>query len=132
MRGLDIEAMYCTIQPDRLEHIFIPALGLFITTENKYHALAYQAERSICFDEFLSKPLSALDQNALQFNMEQFELFLQNACNALRRAKDLHDELEAEYIPNMDFAKVETCFWETSQKVLDLVEIKPLDDAEGL
>lgn len=126
MRGLNVEAMYCPLQPDRLEHIFIPAFGLFITTENKYHSLTYQAERTICFDEFMIKPTSALEKNALQFNGEQFELFLQTACVSLRKAKDLHDELEAEYIPNMDFDKVEACFLETSRKVLDLLEKKCL------
>ena len=124
MRGLNVEAMYCPLQPDRLEHLFIPVLGVYITTENKYHDLAYQAERTISFDECMRKSASAKEKTAMQFNMEQFELFLHAACDALRQAKDLHDELEAEYIPNMDFEKVEVCFQETSRKVLDLIEMK--------
>jgi len=116
--------MYCPLQPDRLEHLFIPTFGLYITTENKYHSLAYQAERTICFDECMAKPASAQEALALAFNMEQFELFLHTACASLKQAKDLHDELEAEYIPNMDFDKVEACFAETSRKVLDLLDVK--------
>lgn len=121
MRGLDVEAMYCPLQPDRLEHLFIPTFGLLITTENKYHSLVYQAERTIHFDEMREREPSATEKNSLQFNSEQFDLLLKTACISLSRAKDLHDELEAEYIPNMDFSGVERCFEEASQKVLEMI-----------
>lgn len=122
MRGLDVEAMYCPLQPDRLEHLFVPTLGLLITTENKYHSLVYQAERTINFDDIMERQPSATEKNSLQFNSEQFDLLLKTACMSLRRAKDLHDELEAIYIPNMNFEGVERYFTETSQKVLEMIE----------
>lgn len=123
MRGLDVEAMYCPIQPDRLEHLFIPTLGLLITTENKYHSLAYQAERTICFDELRYRALTAQEKLSLQFNSDQFDLFVQTACASLRKAKDLHDELEAEYIANMDFDGVERCFQEVCQKLMEMMDV---------
>ncbi len=122
LRGLDVEALYCPLQPERLEHLAIPMFGLLITTENRYHALANQAERTICFDELRLREPTATERDALQFNGEQFDRLVDAACASIRRAKELHDELEAEYIARMDFGGVERCFTETCRKVLDMIE----------
>ncbi len=122
LRGMDVEAMYCPLQPDRLEHLFIPTFGLMVTTENRYHSLPGPAERTISFDEVRAREPNALERDTLQFNSEQFDLLVNAACASIARAKALHDELEEEYVQRMDFDALEHCFQETSQKVLELLD----------
>lgn len=122
LRGMNVEAMYCPLQPDHLEHLYIPTFGLLVTTENRYHALENQAERTLDFDEIRSRKPSEVERDALRFNSDQFDLIIQTACGAIHRAKSLHDDLEQEYIGNMDFDGVERCWQETSAKVLELAK----------
>lgn len=121
LRGMQVEAMVCPMTPDRLEHLYIPTFGLFITTENRYHSLPEKAERVIDFDEYRLRRLTAREEQALLFNLEQFDLLVGAATDALKRAKALHDELEAEYTSRMDFDGVEKCIEETGRKVLALL-----------
>ena len=122
MRGMDVEAMYCPLQPERLEHLYIPIFGLLITTENRYHTLAAQAERVIHFDELRQRQPTTQERDTLLFNSEQFDVLVEAACASIRQAKKLHDALESEYITRMDFDGVERCWEETSRKVLELIE----------
>lgn len=121
LHGLDVEAMHCPLQPERLEHLHIPTLGLLITTENRFHALNRQAERTISFDETRLREPTETEAEALAFNSEQFDLLIRTACASIRRAKALHDELEAEYVERMDFDGVERCWQETSRKVVEMI-----------
>ncbi len=118
-RGLDVEAFYCPLQPERLEHLIIPAFGLFVTTENRYHKLDTKAERTISFDALRTRPLTALEEETMAFNEQQFSQLIETACASIRRAKALHDDLETEYIHRMDFDGVEECWQKTSRKVLE-------------
>jgi hypothetical protein len=122
LRGMEVEAMYCPLQPDRLEHLHIPALGLLITTENRYHALAAQVERTIAYDALRKREPNRAEREALRFNSEQFDVLLDHACASIRRAKALHDALEEEYVSRMDFDGVEKCWQEMRKKVLELIE----------
>ncbi|MCL1964936.1 MAG: ATPase [Firmicutes bacterium] len=121
LRGMDVEAMYCPLQPERLEHLYIPVFGLLITSENRYHALDAPAERTISYDALRLRAPGAVERDALTFNGEQFDRTIEAACESIRRAKALHDELEVEYISRMDFDGVERCWQETSGKVIELI-----------
>lgn len=121
VRGMHVEAMYCPMQPERLEHLHIPTFGLFITTDNKYHTLPEKAERVINFDAFRTRAPNEREADVLRFNGEQFDRMIDAATASLRRAKELHDALEAEYVERMDFEGVERCFEETRQNVMALL-----------
>ena len=116
-RGMDVEAMHCPMQPERLEHLYIETLGLFITTENAYHRLDAKAERTLAFDEFWHRGPNSREMDALDRNGALFDELLSTAIVSLARAKALHDELEAEYIPRMDFGGAEKCFEEVCGEV---------------
>ena len=117
LHGLDVEALFCPMQPDRIEHLVVPALGLMVTTDNRYHALEQEAEREIDFDAVRRRGLTPSEQEALAFNAAQFDLLLARACSCIARAKGLHDELEQFYIRRMDFDGVERCWQEVAARI---------------
>ncbi len=122
IRGMNVEAMHCPLQPDRLEHLFIPTFGLLVTTDNKYHSISARAERTLNFDILRSREPTPRERDALAFNGEQFDRMVASACESIARAKLLHDELETEYIQRMDFDGVERCWTETSKRVLEMID----------
>lgn len=113
VHGLDVEAFYCPLNPHNVEHLYLPAMDLLVTTDNRFHSLTAPAERTLCLDDACASAPRGGDADALRFNAEQFDRLLRFACLSLARAKALHDELEAEYIPRMDFDGVERCYEKT-------------------
>lgn len=110
LHGQDVETLHSPLNPRRVEHLYLPAMDLLITTENRYHALPEEAERTLNLEEARGRAPTTAEQEAMRFNEEQFDRLLHSACLSLARAKALHDELEAEYIPCMDFDGVEHCY----------------------
>lgn len=104
--GLDIRTFYCPMSPDsKIEHIYVPALDAFFTTKNAYHAVkeAYVTE-AIDLNQYVRAeqiPVSAA------IDMESYNTLLARAIESIAGAKKLHDELEQNYIPYMDFEKVD-------------------------
>ena len=86
-------------------------------TDNRYHAFTARAERTLCLDDARGREPTGAEEAALRFNAEEFDRLLRYACVSLARAKALHDELEAEYIPRMNFDGVEEC-WQKLQDAL--------------
>lgn len=117
LHGLDVEALHCPVNPRRVEHLYLPAMDLLITTDNRYHAVTARAEQTLCLDDARSRKPTGAEEAALRFNAEEFDRLLQYACMSLARAKALHDALEAEYIPRMNFDGVEEC-WQRVQETL--------------
>ncbi len=110
LHGLDVETLHCPLNPRRVEHLYLPALDLLVTTDNRYHSFPAPAERTLCLDDARGRAPTAAEEAALRFNAEEFDRLLRYACLSLSRAKALHDELEAEYIPRMNFSGVEECY----------------------
>lgn len=100
--------LYCGLQPDQLEHIYIPgSFGLF--SSHYPHTLPSTIE------EFGpgTKPKGELDY--------QQDYFIAEAVKALAQAKALHLELEEYYIPHVNFEKVRA---EQDMIVQQLEELK--------
>lgn len=109
VHGLDVEAMHCPVNPRCVEHLYMPALGLLVTTDNRYHSLSCAAENTLLLADARRRDPTSTEKESLRFNAEQFDRLLRYAGLSIARAKALHDELEAEYIPRMDFGRVENC-----------------------
>ncbi len=120
VRGLDVEAFYCPLDPDKPEHVVIPALGAAVTTSFLPHP--YPASRTptlaVDMNECLRKDIAARRAEATAYDQDLFwELFVKSVT-CIKRAKTLHDELETYYVPNMDFAAIETRWQKTLERVL--------------
>ena len=85
--------------PGALLHVSLPDCGLLITTGE--HLASEQL-----FDLSTCIPHNALlrHERALEQGHAAQNLLIQRAVSTLASAKELHDELESFYVPNMDFS----------------------------
>ncbi|MBR5560328.1 MAG: hypothetical protein IKU73_02840 [Clostridia bacterium] len=106
--GYSVEEHLCPTAPGRLLHLSIPALHTLVTS---CEVLA--SEQS--FDFAACIPTGALLRHecALEQLLTAAKQHRRQAVSALAQAKQLHDELETFYVPNMDFALWEKLFEQT-------------------
>lgn len=97
--GYSVEEHLSPMVPGRLLHLSIPALETLVTTSD-----LLPSEQT--FDFAACVPPSSLLRHecALEQSRVGVKLHLRNAVAAMAQAKQLHDELEAFYVPSMDFA----------------------------
>ncbi len=106
--GYDTEEYLDPTMPGSLLHVGIPALSTLVTTGE-----ALSAE--LTFDFAACVPTGSLLRRecALEQTHAAITRHTQHAVAAMAQAKQLHDELEAFYVPNMDFARWQAIFEET-------------------
>lgn len=115
-RGFDTESFYCALNPYKLEHLIIRELGISFTTSNEYHFAGVEFEDCIDFDRYIDRSL--INELVLEENKQNFDFLLGLGIKNIVRAKNIHDEIEAYYIPNMDFEAVKLCMESTMAKIL--------------
>jgi len=117
-RGLRAEAYYCAFNPLKLEHLIIPDLNTAFTTVNRYHSTDACSLREIDFSECLNDRLTLTNRSEIAYNQARFDALLNKAVGLIHSAKGLHDELEAYYIPAMDFKGVQGKLERTVERIL--------------
>jgi hypothetical protein len=118
-RGFDVEAFYCAFDPFKLEHLILPELNTAFSTIGRYHATDACAVKKVDFREFLDDNIIGKYRSELEYNDNEFDKLLNKAVEMIHNAKQLHDELEAFYIPHMDFDGIKKKQEEITQKILD-------------
>jgi hypothetical protein len=117
-RGFDVEAFYCGFDPNKLEHLIIPELNTAFSTAGKYHSTDACAIKKVEFRELLDcSAISGLSPEP-DYNGYEFDRLLDKAVEMISNAKMLHDELEACYIPHMDFEGIKKKQDEIVQRIL--------------
>jgi hypothetical protein len=118
-RNFYIEAYHCAFEPHRIDHLVIPELSTAIINSMEPHYFSRpEACREIDAREFAPKLPRALQEEKRAFRLK-YQSTLSEAVTFLTRAKAVHDELEELYIPNMDFAKIDSLCRETLQRTLN-------------
>ncbi len=117
-RGLDTEVYCCALKPDRPEHLIIPALNVVFTTDNPYHSAVGERYKSFDMHEFMDLSVIESRRADLEQNREEFERLLSAAVGTLKRAKALHDRLEAFYVPNIRFSEIDCLFEKIMRDIL--------------
>lgn len=97
--GFSVEEHLCPTVPGRLLHLAIPALGVLITTSD-----LLASEQTFDFSACLPQSSLLRQEAALEQGRASVKLHLHRAVASLAQAKQLHDELETFYVPNMDFS----------------------------
>lgn len=118
-RGFDVEAYYCALNPYKLEHLVIPKLDAAFTTSNRYHTCAVKKLFSCGMRQYMDKDILELYKGDLYHNMTEFESLISTALSTISRAKDLHDKLEAYYIPNIRFEETDRLYEDVMSKILE-------------
>nr|WP_010243115.1 hypothetical protein [Acetivibrio cellulolyticus] len=121
-KGYDVEAYYCALNPQKLEHLVIPEPGISLTTSNEYHNNDVKAVEEINLDNYIDQDLLDKYKNELEFNNKEFDSIMDTAILTIAKAKAIHDDMEAYYIPNMDFEAIQRCFESTLARILEYAE----------
>lgn len=105
--GYSIITCPCVMAPDEcIDHILIPELSLAFCTSNRAHRVT-DASRRIHSRRFTNIPSLRAHKQRLSFNRRAVRELTEGACEILREANDIHDELEKYYIGAMDFGAVD-------------------------
>lgn len=117
--GLETHAFYCPFAPDKkIEHLYIPKPGIFITTVNDYIKPDISADMQVIdLDKYQAKSLT--NDSEISLSKSTFNNLLFEAINNINKAKTLHDKLEGYYIPYMDFEKKEKLEDQIAEKFLN-------------
>lgn len=105
LAGYDTDVFYCPFSPDdKMEHLVIPALNCSFTTVNPYHN--YDG-----IGDMIVLSMEGRDDSNL------IRTLIDSGIKSLAKAKQWHSEIEAIYIPAMDFPKLEEKFGYLSQQL---------------
>ena len=103
-KGWDTIVCCAPEQPERIEHLLIPALSLAFVTSRPGMQYEKKPHRRIRMDA-----MTASDGKAQQrFRARMTHVLRQEAIEALKEAKENHDKLEAVYNPYVEFDGVRT------------------------
>lgn len=110
--GYPVEEHLGVTSPGSLRHLSIPALSTLVTTSD-----LLPSEQTFDFSACLSAGGLLRHECALEQGRAGVKLHIHRAVSALAQAKQLHDELETFYVPNMDFDAWQLRLDETLQAI---------------
>jgi len=122
MKGLNVEAYYCPLDPQKIEHLVIPSCDIAITTSSPPHTYRKDAIMSIDMNDCLNPHILAHYSDIIVYDKTTFWALFNKAVSYLHKAKTLHDELETYFVPNMDFDAIQKLWGKTLQRVLMYAE----------
>ena len=96
--GWSVEEHLRPAVPGQLLHVGIPGLDTLITTSD-----ALPSEMTFDFSGCVCRSALMRQECAMEQGRAAIKLHMHRAVGALAQAKQLHDELETFYVPNMDF-----------------------------
>ena len=105
--GVGLELFHCAMEPEEPEHLLAPKLGLAVVTSAEPHVWEGEATQVIDLNELRDR--GSLERNRTRVEEDKTVCWdlVGRGIQWLKRAKELHDELEQCYIPHMDFAAIE-------------------------
>ncbi len=106
LRGFFVEAYHCALDPYRIDHVIIPELKTGVVNSVPPHQMeACGSDRVIETGIFVHHPDTRV-AGERTIARTYFQQSLETAISFLRRVREVHDELEAYYIPNMRFEEI--------------------------
>ncbi len=107
-KGYSMVACPDPMFPEQVKHLLIPELGLaFVTTQNKGED-GLESYRTIYLDHMIDAELLAQNKARLKFARKVSGALVEEAVVSLVQAKEMHDGLEKNYNPFVDFSMVST------------------------
>ena len=119
--GIDTVSFKSPLNPERTEHLHIPAHDVSFITSNRYHefgensgdddnADAKAKAEDIDFEELLDASKLNKYSSEINYNGEIFDELLQKAIRTMAASKDVHVKIEAIYSEAMDFKKMNRAY----------------------
>lgn len=105
MKGENFIYCPCSVMPKKCDHLIFPDSKIAVVTENKF--MKFKDGETISADSFY-KPLPLTED--IDRRREDAAHLLYEGARLIKKAKDIHDDLEAIYIKAMDFSKTDAVF----------------------
>lgn len=105
--GYDVILCHDLIFTDKIVHVIIPELSMAVVTSNFECRFKFKAEKKISVSRFLKHGLDEDYGRELEFNHDISDMLFACCTETLKKAKNIHDNLEDYYIRQMDFSKVD-------------------------
>lgn len=106
MRSYFVEVYHCALDPQKIDHVIIPQLGTAVLNSVTPHILEPHGDDTVIeTDAYVKNPGDSLEKErnlARALYQETFD----TAIEYIACAREMHDELEAYYIPNMRFGEI--------------------------
>lgn len=115
-RGYDIECFCVPTEPDKIQHLLIPKLGIGIMS----NANIDSAIKNIDLNDFLNVSGLAMYKNTIENNEALFSRLMSLASQTLTKTKEQHELLEHIYSSAMDYSKVDLLIDELLTQYLGL------------
>lgn len=106
-KGLDLEAYYCPLAPQKIEHLLIPQLGLAITTSSPPHLYTKAGTHSLNMNDCLDSTRLIKSEEFIIYDRNTFWTLLNTAVSHLNKAKMLQAELDTYWVPSLDYGKID-------------------------
>ena len=106
-RNLPTEVYHCGLDPQTIEHLYVPALSLAVVTSRAPHVYTATGTWTEDLNALIKEERLTHWRGEMNVVQADGKRALERAVEFLARAKCAHDELEGLYVPTMDFARVE-------------------------
>lgn len=121
MRGFNVEAYHCALEPELIDHLVIPGLDAAIVNSVEPHDFRPRAGDTVidtmeCVNPIINEKYLAEKTTARKMYRECME----QAISFIRQAKAEHDKMEKYYAPYMDFDAINARRENTLARILDL------------
>ncbi len=124
-RGYNATAFHCALNPQNIDHLVIHDLGLAIINNVEPHVYRPKdgdiiIDTMTCVNPLINEAYLA-EKGAARGMYRQC---MEQAVSFLKRAKNMHDEIEKCYVPYMDFEAINARRGKTLQRIIELASEK--------
>lgn len=119
--GLYAECFHSSVDPGVIDHIIIPGIKTAFSTLPPDTDPPKNVDAIIDANDFLHVDQLQTRVRHLNEAQETYDRLLQIAVSSLNEAKELHQQLEANYIPHMDFSGLDKLYDRVWNEVLSLL-----------
>lgn len=117
--GYNIEAFYCPFDPEKIEHLIIPALSTGIITSTPAHSFPLEkAEKVIDMNNCLNQTKLSFYKTELLYVQKTYNELFDKAISCINNAKQYHDTLETYYVPSMNFEGIGELWEKTLKRIM--------------
>lgn len=120
-KGLDIEIFYCPLDPDKPEHVVIPALNTAVTTSIFPHLFNFDEIAPVAvlnMNDCLNVNIVDKHTDMINYDQHLFRELWEKTIECINKSKQLHDQLETYYIPHMNFQGIQRLWEKTLARIL--------------
>lgn len=123
--GYDAYVCHCASdQQGKIDHLFVPALGLGFVTSNPWHPMEFAGQKNIHATRFTAASPAPLQRRLLAYHKKLAFDLLEKTCKTQEAAKSLHDALERYYVQASDFQAVDRIRARVEQELFEHSSIK--------